>query len=611
MLLSDDSGTWLDHHTYARKIGSVTKSTFEGTLFDLFVTGSDDSSHTYLTTLGINHNGGGKRNGSFAIYLEPWHADIFDFLDLKKQQGSEEMRARDLFYALWIPDLFMKRVEAGGTWSLMDPAVSSGLADVYGEEFEALYERYEAEGKFMRQVKARDLWNHIIVSQIETGTPYMLYKDSVNKKTNQSNLGTTKSSNLCCEITQYTSPEECAVCNLSSISLPAFVTEDKTYDLDKLHTVVKVATRNLNKVIDVNYYPIPEAETSNRRHRPVGIGIQGLADVFCMLKYPFESAEARALNRDIAETMYHAALEASCEVAAERESDILEYKQLASIEDKSKEIKKQINHMLKKTTFTREELTRPACPGAYDSFFWNGGCPVSKGILQYDMWGKKPSDRWDWDALKEKIEQHGIRNSLLIAPMPTASTSQIMGNCESFEPYTSNIYTRRTMAGEFVVVNKHLLKDLIELGLWNDDMKQQILARDGSVQDIDAIPKHLRDVYKTVWEIKQRTVIDLAADRGAFTCQSQSMNLYVATPTPAVISSMHFYAWRSKIKCGVYYTRCQMKAKAQQFTVDPKYAVQSTQIPRVESHPASPAPSPDAVLACSLANRDNCEMCGS
>lgn len=615
--VSSDLIRWLDDNTMAKPIKHIDTVHFDGTLFDLKIAAGNDDGSSYLSTLAVNHNGGGKRNGSFAIYLEPWHGDIFEFLELKKPHGEEEKRARDLFYALWIPDLFMERVESDATWSLMDPNVSRGLADVYGDDFKTLYEKYESEGKFMRQIPARELWNHILVSQIETGTPYMLYKDAINKKSNQSNLGTIKSSNLCTEITEFTSPEECAVCNLASISLPAFVDrEDVSFMHEKLHDVIKVITRNLNKVIDINFYPIQEAETSNMRHRPIGIGIQGLADVFCMLKYPFESQDAKKLSREIAETMYHGALEASCEIAAEREADILEYKQLASIEEKTKEIKKQINSVLKRTKFSQEELTRPACPGAYDSYFWNGGCPVSKGILQFDMWGVTPSDRWDWVKLKESIESHGIRNSLLIAPMPTASTSQILGNMESFEPFTSNIYTRRTIAGEFVIVNKHLLRDLIEMGLWNDDMKQQILAHEGSIQNIEIIPKPLREVYKTVWEIKQRSVIDMAADRGAYTCQSQSLNLYCPMPTTKVLTSMHHYGWSKGNKTGSYYIRCLTRAKTQQFTVDPKFNRPLTTLRGSIDHPKSenanmPGPTADEVRACSLANRENCDACGS
>ena len=1103
--LSDDSGRWLNDHTYAKSIVCINTVHYEGLLYDLKINSGNDDECSYLSTFAVNHNGGGKRNGSFAIYLEPWHGDIVDFLELKKPHGEEEKRARDLFYALWIPDLFMERVDKGLTWSLMDPNVSKGLPDVWGQDFVDLYQKYESEGKFVKQMPARTLWNQILVSQIETGTPYLLYKDSVNRKSNQSNLGTIRSSNLCSEICQYTSPEEVSVCNLSSVSLPAFVNrEEVCFEFQKMHDVVKVITRNLNKVIDINYYPVEEARTSNMRHRPIGIGIQGLADVFCMLKYPFESQDARKLNRDIAETMYHAALEASCELAAERESDILEFKQLASIENKSKDVRKQYNNMLKRTKFSEEELNRPACPGAYDSYFWNGGCPISKGILQFDMWGVEPSDRYDWAKLKDSIETHGIRNSQLIACMPTASTSQILGNSECltgdslvtlanglskridkfkstsksidvisiignkfqtsistnffdqglrdtlsltlsdgrritctpdhkflstnsewveaknmlnkkaiigltgtedivsddesdfhlqtgqltfhmkseserdrtlafarilgyvmadgtishdhsvsqavtatlgcqidadnfirdiacimerpprvdyaplgirvhlhqplvgaihdlegvphgnrmeqptslptfikrpdcpkaivreflaghfggdghapsikkssnsetgslspiklehttrpqfrqemdrffldiinllrkiglngaekepdrkvrytednftnaefidnidmkirlpyntdfsrligfryslqkqlrlmaatsywrfiadsrdqrrrvsakaieimarrkcpkttallaaqevifatekplsnyslsntdamryelhspkkntgclpcieylqsiqaidwfkkgyivgkfenefpslqmevidirpgnvcpvydisvegshnfvangivvhncFEPYTSNIYTRRTLAGEFVICNKHLIKDLIEMGLWNDDMKQQILAHEGSVQNIEAIPKPLRDVYKTVWEIKQKAVIDMSADRGAFTCQSQSLNLYVSTPTPKVLTSMHMYGWKSGLCTGIYYLRCQTRAKTQQFTVDPKFAKgpDAAKINSKSDNDTKPAPTAEEVIACSLNNREDCEMC--
>lgn len=543
----------------------------------------------------------GKRNGSFAIYIEPWHADVFDFLDLKKNHGDEERRARDLFYAMWVPDLFMERVQSGAQWSLMDPSASPGLPDAVGQDFKTLYEGYEASRRFVRQVDARTLWNAILVSQIETGTPYLLFKDASNRKSNQSNLGTIRSSNLCSEILQYSSPTETAVCNLSSIALPTFArAEDRSFDFEGLHNVTKVAMRNLNKVIDINYYPTPEAELSNRLHRPVGIGVQGLADTFCILRHPFESLEARQLNRDIAETMYHAALETSCELAAEREAEILEYRQLASIEGKSKEIKRQINHILKRTRFTKEELERRYCPGAYDSYFWNGGCPVSKGILQFDMWNVRPSDRYDWEALRGNIEIHGVRNSLMIAIMPTASTSQILGNSECIEPVTANVYSRRTIAGDFMVVNKYLMRELIDSGKWNEQMKQRILAAEGSVQGIEEIPEEVRRIYKTVWEIPQRALIDLSADRGAFTCQTQSLNLFVGNPTPKVLTSMHFYSFKSGLKTASYYMRCQLKAKIQQFTVDPSLA-------KVEKA----AKGDSAALACSRDNAESCLACSA
>ncbi|MFN2215981.1 MAG: ribonucleoside-diphosphate reductase subunit alpha, partial [Anaerolineales bacterium] len=446
--------------------------------------------------------GGGKRKGSFAIYLEPWHDDIFAFLDLKKNHGKEEMRARDLFYALWISDLFMKRVEQNEMWSLFCPNECPGLAEAYGEDFERLYEKYEKEGKYRRQVKAQDLWFEVLEAQIETGTPYMLYKDAANKKSNQKNLGTIKSSNLCTEIMEYTAPDEVAVCNLASIALPKFVTEEGTYDHQKLYEITKVITRNLNKVIDVNYYPVEEARNSNMRHRPIGIGVQGLADTFIKLRMPFDSEEARGLNKDIFETIYFAAMEASMEIAKE--------------------------------------------DGPYQTF---KGSPVSKGIFQFDMWGVTPSSgRWDWDGLKRQVKKNGVRNSLLVAPMPTASTSQILGNNECFEPYTSNIYTRRTLSGEFIVVNKHLLKDLIDLGLWNDGMKNQLIASNGSIQNIPEIPQNIKDLYKTVWEISQKSIIEMAADRGAYICQSQSMNVHIQDPNFGKLTSMHFYAWKSGLK---------------------------------------------------------------
>lgn len=464
--------------------------------------------------------GGGKRKGSFAAYLEPWHADIFDFLELKKNHGKEELRARDLFYALWIPDLFMKRVEEDGMWSLFSPDEAKGLSDVWGDEFEKLYEDYEKLGKARKVVKAQDLWSAIISSQIETGTPYMLYKDAVNSKTNHQNLGTIKSSNLCTEIMEYTSVDEVAVCNLASIALPKFVKNGK-FDFDKLYDVTCQVTKNLNVIIDRNYYPVPEAKTSNLRNRPIGIGVQGLADVFIKMRFPFESEESRKLNKDIFETIYFAAMTTSMELAIKE--------------------------------------------GPYDTF---EGSPVSKGIFQFDMWNVNPSERYDWDSLKKQVIQHGVRNSLLIAPMPTASTSQILGNNECFEPYTSNIYTRRVLSGEFIVINKHLLNDLIELGLWNNDMKSRLISANGSVQDIVSIPKEIRELYKTVWEIRQRSIIDMAADRGAFICQSQSMNLFMENPNLAKLTSMHFYAWKKGLKTGMYYLRTKAATQAIQFTIN-------------------------------------------
>ncbi len=483
--------------------------------------------------------GGGKRKGAFAVYLEPWHADIFEFLDLKKNHGKEEMRARDLFYAMWINDLFMERVKADGKWTLFDPNEAPGLFDVYGGEFEALYHQYEAEGRGRKTIDARELWNAILESQIETGTPYMLYKDAANKKSNQKNLGTIRSSNLCTEILEYTSPDEVAVCNLASLALPKYVKEDThEYDFQRLFDITRVATRNLNKVIDRNYYPIEEARNSNMRHRPIGLGVQGLADAFILMRMPFESDEARTLNRDIFETIYFAALTESCALA-ERD-------------------------------------------GHYQSF---PSSPASKGELQFDMWGVTPTDRWDWAGLKEKIAQHGLRNSLLVAPMPTASTSQILGNNECFEPYSSNLYTRRTLSGEFIVVNKHLLTDLIGLGLWTNEMRNRLMAANGSVQDFPDLPQHIKDLYKTVWEISQRVIIDMAADRGAYICQSQSMNLFVQDASFKKLSSMHFYAWSKGLKTGMYYLRSKAARDAIKFTVDQK-ALEVPVAAHAETRPA-------------------------
>jgi len=474
----------------------------------------------YNDTARYVDQGGGKRKGAFAIYLEPWHADVFEFLDLRKNHGKEELRARDLFYALWIPDLFMKRVEANGEWSLFCPNEAPGLSDCWGPEFEALYTQYEEEGRARKTIKAQELWFAVLDAQIETGTPYLLYKDAANKKSNQQNLGTIKSSNLCTEIIEYTSQDEVAVCNLASLALPRYVINGK-FDHDKLYEVTYEVTRNLNKIIDNNYYPVEEAKNSNLRHRPIGLGVQGLADVFILLRLPFESELAKLLNRDIFETMYFAAMTASMDLAKEE--------------------------------------------GYYETF---PGSPLSKGIFQFDMWNVQPTDRWDWEALRKNVVKHGVRNSLLMAPMPTASTSQILGNNECFEPYTSNIYTRRVLSGEFIIVNKHLLKDLIHLGLWNNDMKNRIISANGSIQNIDAIPTEIKELYKTVWEIKQRTLIDMAADRGAYICQSQSLNLFVDTPSPSKLTSMHFYGWKKGLKTGMYYLRSQAATQAVQFTIE-------------------------------------------
>ena len=470
--------------------------------------------------------GGGKRNGSFAIYLEPWHADVEDFLRLKLNTGSEEERCRDLFYGLWIPDLFMERVEKNEPWTLFCPSEAPGLADVYGEEFRELYERYEEEGRGRKQIDAQKLWFKVLDSQIETGTPYLLYKDAANQKSNQKNLGTIKSSNLCCEIIEYSAPDETAVCNLASIALPSYV-NDRVFDFDKLREVVETATVNLNRVIDINYYPTPETKNSNMRHRPIGLGIQGLADVFALLRMPWESEKASDLNQRIFEHIYYAAVNASATVAKK--------------------------------------------DGPYSTY---EGSPMSQGLFQYDLWNVVPLTEMDgsldWAALKEKVKQYGVRNSLLVAPMPTASTSQILGFNECMEPFTSNIYTRRTLAGEFIIVNKYLLNDLKKLDLWNEMMKQQIIAQNGSVQGIDQIPESIQKLYKTSWELKQKILIDMAAKRGAFICQSQSMNLFVAEPNYAKLTSMHFYAWKQGLKTGMYYLRTRAPVMAQKFTIDPE-----------------------------------------
>ena len=467
--------------------------------------------------------GGGKRKGAFAVYIEPWHADIFEFLELKKNHGKEENRARDLFYALWISDLFMERVKADADWTLFDPNEAPGLFDVYGAKFEALYHQYEQEGRGRKVVKARDLWNAVMESQTETGTPYILYKDAANRKSNQQNLGTIRSSNLCTEIIEYTSKDEVAVCNLASIALPKFVVNGK-FDFDKLVEITQVATRNLNKVIDVNYYPIPEARNSNMRHRPIGLGVQGLADAFILMGMAFDSDAAKQLNKDIFETIYFAAVAESANQA--------------------------------------EKF------GAYESF---QGSPMSKGMFQFDLWNITPSKRWDWDGLREHVKNVGLRNSLLVAPMPTASTSQILGNNECFEPYTSNLYTRRTLAGEHIVVNKHLMRDLVRLGLWTEEMREAIMAANGSVQGIEDIPKEVRDVYKTAYEISQKVIIDMSADRGAFICQSQSLNVFMEAPTFAKLSSMHFYAWQKGLKTGMYYLRSKAATDPIKFTLGKKH----------------------------------------
>lgn len=505
--------------------------------------------------------GGGKRKGSFAIYVEPWHADIFDFLDLKKNHGKEEQRARDLFYALWVPDLFMKRVEEGGDWTLMCPDECAGLADTWGKDFEKLYLKYEKEGKGKKTIKAQDLWFKILESQIETGTPYMLYKDAANGKSNQQNLGTIKSSNLCTEIIEYTAPDEVAVCNLASIALPMFVKDGK-FDFNKLFDITYVATRNLNKIIDRNYYPVPEAKNSNLRHRPIGLGVQGLADAFILMRFPFDSPEAKLLNKQIFETIYYAALTASKDQAKEH--------------------------------------------GPYETY---KGSPISKGKFQHDLWGVTPTDLWEWDVLREEINEHGVRNSLLLAPMPTASTSQILGNNECIEPYTSNIYTRRTLSGEFVVVNKHLMRDLVKLGIWNETLKNKLIASNGSVQAIDEIPDNIKELYKTAWEISQKVIIDLSADRGAYVDQSQSLNIFMEDANFAKLTSMHFYGWKAGLKTGMYYLRTKAARDAIKFTLDKSKLEEPTE-GKAEQEEVS-VEQRQAEIACSLDNPDDCEMCGS
>jgi len=519
-------------------------------------------------------NQGGKRNGSFAIYLEPWHSDIEDFLDLKKNHGDEEMRARDLFYGLWVPDLFMKRVKSNGKWALFCPDECPGLSDLYGEQFDKLYEKYESENKERKIINARDLWFKILDSQMETGTPYILYKDASNTKSNQQNLGTIKSSNLCTEIIEYSDKNETAVCNLASVALPSFVNkETKEFDYEHLHRVVKVITSNLDKVIDINFYPTEKTRRSNLLHRPIGIGVQGLADTFILMNIPFHSDEAKEINKLIFETIYHASIERSNEIAIYRNKgmrkliynkDNLNYENdnpetyLKIYEKEFKELLPIVNEMM---------LLNEDCAGAYSTFI---GSPASKGILQFDMWNVTPTNRYDWETLKGSIIKYGIRNSLLLAPMPTASTSQILGFNECFEPLTSNIYSRRTLAGEFILTNKYLMNDLINLNLWNENIKNNIIANNGSVQQLTAIPEEIRNKYKTVWEIPMKHLIDMSADRGAFICQSQSLNLWLEDPNYSSMTSMHFYSWSKGLKTGIYYLRRKAKHKPQQFTLEPE-----------------------------------------
>jgi len=539
--------------------------------------------------------GGGKRKGAFAIYLEPWHGDVFEFLECRKNTGKEEARARDLFYGLWTPDLFMKRVEANADWTLFCPNEAPGLADCWGAEFEALYEKYEKEGRGKRTIKAQQLWFAILEAQVETGNPYMLFKDACNSKSNQQNLGCIKSSNLCTEIVEFTSPEETAVCNLASLALPRFICENdpsspgstrdtsrrlvgslrcssRSFDHEKLAEVVRQATFNLNRIIDINYYPVEEARVSNMRHRPIGLGVQGLADVFLLLGMPFDSPEAAQLNKEIFETIYFAALSESCALA--------------------------------------EKF------GTYETY---AGSPVSKGILQQDMWNIKESPsgkRHDWAGLRARIAKHGVRNSLLVAPMPTASTSQILGNNECFEPYTSNIYARRVLSGEFTVVNQHLLADLTEMGLWDPAMKNSLISQNGSVQNLPQVPANLKELYKTVWEIKQRVLVDMAADRGAYIDQSQSFNVHISDPNFGKLTSLHFHAWRSGLKTGMYYLRTRAAADAIKFTVDQQMASEAKAKGVAAAEPTKGAPAAsraeaEAAMLCSLNNRDACMSCGS
>ena len=518
--------SYLKHENYIySRIESIENTTYNGVVHDFEIAEPHDYTVAHL---GIAHNGGGKRNGSFAMYLEPWHADVEDFLRMKLNTGTEEERARDLFYALWVPDLFMKRVEEGGMWSLFCPNEAPGLSDVVGDEFEALYIKYEKEGRARKQVEAQKIWFQVLESQIETGTPYLLYKDPANKKSNQQNLGVIKSSNLCTEIIEYSNKDETAVCNLASIGLPAFVKKG-VFDFSLLRKIVSIATHNLNRVIDINYYPTPETKRSNMRHRPIGLGVQGLADVFAMLKLSWESQEAFDLNIKIFEHMYYAAVEASVDMA-----------------------KKE---------------------GPYETF---AGSPASKGILQFDMWNVKPSSDLDWDKLKKQVVKYGLRNSLLVAPMPTASTSQILGYNECFEPFTTNIYTRRTLAGEYIVMNKYLLKELLDLNLWDEPMKQKIVAENGSIQNIDEIPTLMKLRYKTGWELSQKILIDMAAARGPYICQSQSLNLFMADPSFAKLTSMHFHSWKKGLKTGCYYLRTKAPVAAQKFTVDPRMLIKES-----------------------------------
>lgn len=575
------------------RIRTIKPIKYIGDVYDFNMT--DNHNYT-IASLGLVHNSG-RRNGSFAMYLEPWHTDIESFIEMKKNHGNEEDRARDLFYALWIPDLFMERVKDNGDWTLMCPDECRGLSDVYGEEFKKLYEKYERQGKGRKTMKAQDLWWQILQMQIEQGVPYLLYKDAVNRKTNQQNLGTIKSSNLCSEIVQFTSPEEISVCNLASIALPSYIEYDEnnkpSYNFQKLHEVAKVITKNLNKVIDVNFYPVEKARRSNLKHRPIGIGVQGLADTYAIMRCPFDSEEAAKLNRDIFETIYHGALESSMEISKKRAALIQDFN----------DNKLTYDELYEKLNLNEYEIINAKYPGAYSTF---EGSPASKGILQFDMWGVQPTKEWlwDWASLKEDIMKYGIRNSLLLAPMPTASTSQILGFTEAFEPVTSNLYKRKTLAGEFIVINKYLIKDLINQGLWNKDMKNKLIISEGNIQNIDDIPQDIKDLYKTAWELKQKVIIDQSASRGIFVCQSQSLNLFVEDPDFKKLSSMHFYAWQKGLKTGVYYLRTRAKAQAQKFTIDPSL-VKLTNLTKNSTKHATNTAKPKTVVC----DGDVCEYC--
>jgi ribonucleotide reductase alpha subunit len=518
----------------------------------------------------------GKRLGSIAVYLETWHCDIEAFLELKKNHGSEEERCRDLFMALWVSDLFMERVKNNKLWSLMCPDKCPGLSDVYGDEFNKLYEKYESEEKYNKQINAQDLWFKILEAQIEQGVPYILYKDAANKKSNQKNLGTIKSSNLCAEVLIYSSPEETGVCNLASICLPSYI-EDGAFNYNKLHDVVKVITKNLNKVIDKNFYPTDKGRVSNFKNRPIGIGVQGLADVFMILKHPFESKEAANINNYIFETIYHGAVEASMELSKKRFNII--NKILA------KEIDEDINNYINE--YEMKNINSKYC-GAYSTF---EGSPISQGLFQFDLWDEKPSNRYDWDSLRNDIKEYGIRNSLLVSPMPTASTSQIMGFNESFEPITNNIFQRKTLSGEFIVINKYLIKHLIDMGLWNKEMRDTIILHEGSIQNIPSIDATTKELYKTSWEIKQRSIIDMSAERGKYICQTQSLNIFIEEPDFQKLSSMHFYGHSKGLKTGSYYLRTKPKARTQQFTIDPEFAKKK--------------------MKCAESNGDSCMLCSS